>query len=541
MTLVLAVSLNSTRSSLSTGFNVLEALSPIDFRFAQRFVSSLDPSYFFVAYLFASARRGHLCVQKEGDRVFPDFCSLDSKEQSVLCSGFDALSLSLCVQVESIEESVSSPFCRCKNSIYLQRNWDLHRRFVQELLRLQKGRFLPMERQEVCFLHVAQKQAVENALTFPVSIITGGPGTGKSYTACAILRAFLAKAPKPLRVFVMAPTGKAASLLEGKMRPYVEEEGIEFFAGTIHSFVQKGPFYADLLFMEEASMVDASIFCSLLASLCEGGRVVLLGDKEQLPPVESGSFFIDILAQASALSIPVAELFESVRIENPSLLLLAEAVRSVDEQALRSHPYVTVCPTIPSCVVSDVIRQKCGEVFVCEDPSDAFARLALFRVLSCVNKGPFGVDAINEYIGNILMSEQVLVPALITKNTPTLDLYNGDSVFIRASLSFWKYGDIKARDEFFFIDKTTGSIQSLSLALLPSFSLGYCQSVHKSQGSEYEETVLLAPKGSEFLGREVLYTAVTRSKKKCHLWIEEIVMQQILFQSSKKLTGLYLK
>ncbi len=215
-------------------------------------------------HLMASARLGHLCVPI-GDTLLPD---------------------------ELVEKNPGDlplkPLVLHRNQLYLQRNWVLESLIVRHFLRLTGVPSL--EKMQINFsseLSSEQREAVRHALLRPLTIISGGPGTGKTFTAAKIIEAL-----KPAVVKIAAPTGKAADKL---LQTLVKQAGVHVEASTLHRLLGLRPGHprhfepkmirADLIIVDEASMIDAALFAHLLAAVPSGTKLVLLGDPDQLPPI----------------------------------------------------------------------------------------------------------------------------------------------------------------------------------------------------------------------------------------------------------------
>jgi exodeoxyribonuclease V alpha subunit len=179
-----------------------------------------------------------------------------------------------------------------------------------------------------------------------------------------------------------------------------------------------------------------------------------------------------------------------------------------------------------------MIWQRCQEFF-----SSGSEDTNQFRILSCIRKGPLGVDQLNEMVLQRFLEgkkddDLFSVPILIKENSESMQLMNGDVGYLVAKVSSFKKKRFESSDLAHF------SSRSFSPLLLPSFEWGYCLSVHKSQGSEYDSVIALAPKGSEGFGKEVLYTAVTRAKSQLLLLGEESTISALLGKSSRKASGI---
>ncbi len=524
-----------------------EIFSSIDIYFAQTLLKDASEevrkeSLFLYAYLFAVARQGHFCLEVHGEeKIYPSPSwmtleqDIEKEIEQKLLVGLTYLSPDLCQEVTEESPPPLTPLCRFQNRFYLQKNWLLETKFLFHLLRLLKSSpqyILENLRIENPLLNAEQRKAVVLALSSSISFLSGGPGSGKTFTAAEIAKTFLANLSEEERkkasIKIAAPTGKAAAHLEKQLASQLGTEA-KIECKTLHSFL-KSPMkkyhptlFADLLLVDEASMVDGVLFSRLLASFQEGGRLVLIGDKDQLPPVESGSFFADLMYVAKNVDLPSLSLQECLRAEKKELIAFARSILEGEEEKVFSSSFVSLySPSQISEIQSWLQQQHCE---------------TSLQILSCIRKGPLGVDSINEMMlqkflegkdDNALLS----VPILITKNCEEMQLMNGDTGTLVAKASSFR------KKRFSSDEKAHFSHRVFSAVTLPTFEWGYCLSVHKSQGSEYEKVIALVPNGSERFGREVLYTAVTRAKREILLVGEKSVLSQLLQKSSRRASGL---
>lgn len=524
-----------------------EIFSPIDVYFAQTLLKDAssevqNESLFLYAYLFSVARQGHFCLEIFPDgKIHPspswmiDEEGIGKEIEQKVSAGIAHLSSSFCQEVTEDSPAPLTPLCRFQNRLYLQKNWLLETKFLFHLQRLLKSSpqfCLKDPKIENTLLNQEQRKAVALALSSSICFLSGGPGSGKTFTAAEIAKTFLASLPEEERknasIKIAAPTGKAAAHLEKQLASQLENLA-KIECKTLHSFL-KSPMkkhsptlFADLFLIDEASMLDGALFTRLLSSFQGGGRLVLIGDKDQLPPVESGSFFADLMQVAKIADLPSLSLQECLRVEKKELLTFARAILDGDEEKVFSSSFVSF---FSSSQISE-IRSWIQEQYI--DPS--------LQILSCIRKGPLGVESINEMMLQKFLEGKeddalLSVPILITKNCEEMQLMNGDTGTLVAKVSSFR------KKRFTADEKAHFSQRIFSAVTLPPFEWGYCLSVHKSQGSEYDRVIALVPPGSERFGREVLYTAVTRAKKEILLVGEMSVLSMLLQKSSRKMSGL---
>lgn len=539
----------------------LGSLSFIDVFFAKRVLDHLgskeESQAAFLAVLFALSRNGHLVLDlsEKGLAATWDLLTISSPEalETLVKKGAESFPVSLITQ--DLASYPSAWVVRSGSLCYLQRNWVYESQVLFHLNRLsQMPPTLELSPSSLnSALNEQQQEAIIKAVHHSVSFLTGGPGTGKTFTAAHLVKACVSalEHPEQFRVVLMAPTGKAAFQLESSLRNILSST-LQMRAGTLHALLGVRsshesalvPLFADLILVDESSMIDVRLFARLLSSIHEGSRVVFIGDKDQLPPVEAGSVFADLLESNRC---PSTELQLCLRSDSNAILSLALAMRQGDAEkafALLSEgsAWIDLETKDPSVVLKEL-----GERFASrflhlfsEAPSEESLRSLLghFALLSCVRQGPLGVDAVNLYCLHQLLcsvgsAAWMAIPVMVTTNDYELGLYNGDQGILccrTSSNPLLKRFD--QEDYLLFGDR------KISPWAIPSFALSYCVSVHKSQGSEYSEVLILVPQGSESFGREVLYTAVTRAKKSVIVASTKELILKAISSSSRKRSGL---
>ena len=258
----------------------------------------------FIASLLQSAREGHFCLKSPNAPTLPP-----------------------------IPEIVKD-----KDRYYLKKNWVYETTIMEQIQRLRASPITSLATPPE-HLNAEQKEAIRQMLNQSFSILCGGPGTGKTYTA-ALFVSLLAKTPS-YRVVVTAPTGKAALHLHAKVLS--ENPHIKCEVSTLHRLLKLKPgetnlfssrrIDADLILVDEASMMDVSLFAHLLEAVGDQTRLVLLGDPNQLPPVEVGSLFTECAEQFGIF------LEKCMRTEDPHLQASAKAILEGDEDAF----FASVC------------------------------------------------------------------------------------------------------------------------------------------------------------------------------------------------------
>lgn len=419
-----------------------------------------------------------------------------------------------------------------------------------------------------------QREAALASRRRKLSIIVGGPGTGKTATVAKLLALLLEDAqalgqPTP-RIVLVAPTGKAAQRLSesiGRARdrlPISEDtrRAIPATALTIHRALRTqggsttrfahdagNPLACDVLLLDEASMVDLALMRRLLDAVPADARVIMLGDPDQLASVEAGGVLFDLCKAASVPGSPlsgcVSELRQSYRYSSESgIALLANAVHAQDaEEALRllraGLPDVGFAQPpgqgAPGRLLQHAQRRYAG--LKSATLEERLAALDRYRVLCSHRRGEAGVEQLNQQLTRAVRgprrsgSEHYAGrPILVLQNDYTSALYNGDVGVVHQV----PRGPLCA-----YFRSETGGVRELSLARLPQHESVYAMTVHKSQGSEFDEvSVVLPDVSSALLSRELLFTAITRARSSVSIYATEGTLRQAIARAAQRSSGL---
>lgn len=435
----------------------------------------------------------------------------------------------------------------------------------------------------------AQRVAADTMLRHRISVIAGGPGTGKTYSVARVLAALHREGGSdggPLRVGLAAPTGKAAQRLKetilgavADMRDTVPIDTITALESivptTIHRLLgalgatgrfrhtASSPLDLDIVIVDETSMVSLPLAARLVDALRPDTRLVLVGDPDQLVSVEVGSVLADLVAAADGvLADRVVHLTESHRFTGQSpIAVLARAVLDRDEEAVRAfvrdpsahdlvetHATSTVhfheTPTADTDAAVVKVEAMVGppsrrmrEAAEAGDVERALAELASARILCAHRRGPTGVSRWNALAEEWMRGPQTGRgtwyagrPVLVTRNDPRLGLANGDTgVVVRRG------DDLQVA----FPRGTGEEPLLLPHIVLSDVETCFAMTVHKSQGSEYPSVALvLPPENSPLIGRELAYTGITRARNHVLIVGSEDVLAQCAATPADRMTGL---
>jgi exodeoxyribonuclease V alpha subunit len=409
-----------------------------------------------------------------------------------------------------------------------------------------------------------QKAAAGIALHKALTIICGGPGTGKTTTVVNILALLLMATDHKLDVALAAPTGKAAMRLSQAIggsldRLSLPEEvkaAIPTEAKTLHrllGFIRHSPQFRhnrqqpmgwDVVVVDEASMVDLAMMSKLVDALKPGARLLLLGDKDQLASVESGAVLGDLI---QGLPDNTIELKKTYRFDD-NIKFLAESVNAGDSDSAwtcLSDPKVSNVTVLQTELLDFIGRQYAGYMaavyrYPQTNIREIFDTFNRFQVLCGTHYGNQGVAGINRGVETFLARrgfdcrQDSWYPGravLITRNEYSLDLFNGD---IGICLPDLADGSSKV-----WFERSDGGLRCYSPYRLPSCETVFAMTIHKSQGSEFDEVVVVLPEeDNRILSRELLYTAFTRARKMVNLAAGRQVFGQALSRKNKRCSGL---
>lgn len=454
-----------------------------------------------------------------------------------------------------------------------------------------------------------QRSAAATALTRRLCIISGGPGTGKTTTVVKILAMLLSLAPA-LRIALAAPTGKAAARMQESIRRQLADlriaeavkDRLPSEAYTVHRLLgyvpgkvqfwhrRERPLPFDVVVVDEASMLDLALAAKLLDALPGHGRLILLGDQDQLASVETGAVFaeictaresdgaaevsqetIDSPAHDRGLADSVIRLTHSFRFSaSGGIGKLARCVNDGDAGAALLYLADSVAATaaglrweatVPKALALARILIEGYRAYIdtCIDaiygnairgegaPAAVLAAFERYRVLCAVREGEQGAARLNAAIGEHFRAALALDhdspewfpgrPVLVTRNDYVIKVFNGDVGVVLPAPG----GDLLVH-----FPTGDGGTRTVARARLPDCETAFAMTIHKAQGSEFDGVDIVLPvrdnrSDNRLLTRELLYTALTRARTQARLWAPPDIVAAAIERRTRRYSGLALR
>ncbi|WP_440133405.1 exodeoxyribonuclease V subunit alpha [Chitinophaga sancti] len=554
----------------------------------------------FIYLLSKKLGEGHICL---------DLRKIDANQNDLPVSytaPLNTASLKDCHLVGS-GDVVNKPFVLYNDRLYFQRYFRYETNFIRYINAfLEAEKELLPDRSQALLEHQAQVNELFPGGAIPESstdkvdwqlaaaisgvlnnftIITGGPGTGKTTTVAKILSILYTIDPR-LTVALAAPTGKAAARMAESLRNAAGQtnpETAKLFQAlnpaTIHRLLkpmndspyfkhnENNPLNFDVVIVDECSMIDLALFSKLLSAIRPTSRLIMLGDKNQLASVEAGSLFGDLCQAQEQLNVFSPERTAFInnllpdgskieRIASPvqskhalfeHVVELRHSRRFTGDAGIGRFSRALIQNNVPviqsflspgageEVVIDQQYSDKIFEQFIAgyaafiqeKDIRTALKKLNELRVLVAIRDGATGLSSINRRIEKYLQDRKLLHitgsfyenrPIMLSSNYYEHGLFNGDTGIIRKD----ENGALVA-----WFEDANGELKSVFTGYLTQAETAFAMTIHKSQGSEFTAVLVILPANeTPILTRELLYTAVSRARKKVYVQGSETTILQ---------------
>ncbi|AAX17950.1 exodeoxyribonuclease V subunit alpha [Borrelia turicatae] len=394
-----------------------------------------------------------------------------------------------------------------------------------------------------------QINSIKKSLKSNFFILSGGPGTGKTTTINYILKAIDMHLNVKQKVALVAPTGKASQKLKSSLKESFTNLETEY--STVQkllkmSFINKGnkydeanPLEFEIIIIDEASMIDLSTFLKLLKAVKRNTKLIITGDKNQLPSIAGGNVYSS-LTQIKEISDENVEILKKNFRSNDEINLLAKAIYQEDTNLIDIQLNAN-----KNIILKDINKVNIENELL-NHTKDLYKKISNFDLNSLNNKeiesiinallsnvilcsrnfGKFGTKRINEIIklylkktyGNLI--GQII---LITQNDYKNDLFNGErGILFRENSKI--YALFKREDE---------KYKRINFNLINKYELSFATTIHKSQGSEYQHVQIII-EDHPFLTKELLYTAITRAKESIKIISSKDIIKNVSLKTIKR-------
>ena len=515
-----------------------------------------------------TAKVAELCGRVVGAQVDGHVC-LGPLDEAQCAALRDAPQAIACIAPGDAAEGTAAgrrPFVLYGKLLYTWRAWKYEQLVLTQIRRMaatrvdkkiavpEDGIFAQMEK--------CQRDGVAMMCNHRFSLLTGGPGTGKTFTIARAVK--LIQEQEDVRLGLAAPTGKAAARMKEAMEAEAQKLGLQGRipnASTLHTLLKpnydlvtfkhnrQNPLSLDWLIVDEASMIDLPMMAKLLDALPSGCRLTLVGDDNQLASVEPGRVFGDLCRMEG---LPKCELNISRRFPHGGEIdSLAKAVNAgkaetalamLKAEANSLLHYVSIEGANPehwAKILLPVLQDRFAAFASQTTAKEALDKLNDCRILCAMRNGPYGINRLNRFVQETLEKANggrpVPVPMMITANNSSLGVNNGD------------VGVVMPGQQSLHLKREDGSTREISLALLPDLETAFASTIHKAQGSEYGDVVIVLPPtpkmpdstvDNPLLTREILYTAITRTKGQVFVFAGDPSIRTCCERNIQRQTGL---
>ena len=591
-------------------------LSPLDVHFAGLMtrLSGTGSEALFLAAALASHYQGlgHVCFDLSG---LAGKTLLEGEPDSPVCPPLERWSQGLEKEGVVGRPGEYKPLILNGPRLYLYRYWEYEKKLIDFLKERTAEAALPADeaslRAGLARLFPSpdpgetdwQKVAALASAWKRFCVISGGPGTGKTFTVAKILALLLEqKNPGPLRMALAAPTGKAAArlqeaLIKARERldcPDPVKAALPLEAFTLHRLLKpipespyfrydsKNPLPFEVVVIDEASMVDLALLSKLVQALPPQSKLILLGDKDQLASVEAGAVLGDICGfeenhgfsrdfrdayqritgerlevgaeedSGTGMRDVIIPLKKSYRFGSSSGIgAVSRAVNEGDGAGaydlLRDTNAADIRwrdlprPEALGAAMKDLAISGFSGYFQPIRAGKIFDLFGRFRILCALREGPYGVQALNRLMEQLLRQEGLIRqegrwypgrPVMVTKNDYPLRLFNGDMGITLPDPD----GNHELR---VFFPSPDGGVRKFPPLRLPEHETVYALTVHKSQGSEFDRVLLILPdRDAPVLTRELIYTGITRAREQVEIWGKETTFCRAVSRRIQRSSGL---